>query len=57
MAQNPLKGSHSEQLEIEEIDESKNIVARYITSAPGNYGSSSRIDVLVNISWFLSPFN
>jgi hypothetical protein len=27
MAQNSLTGTHSEQLEIEEIDESKNVVA------------------------------
>ncbi|TVY73460.1 RUS1 family protein-like protein [Lachnellula suecica] len=46
MAQSPLKEA-SRQLEIEEIDESKNVVATYIASGLDNGGKSSRIDVVI----------
>jgi hypothetical protein len=47
MAQIPLKEKVPSRLEIEEVDESKNVVATYISSAPNDDGKTSRIDVVV----------
>ncbi|TVY44262.1 RUS1 family protein-like protein [Lachnellula subtilissima] len=47
MAQVALKEKMPLRLEIEEIDESKNIVATYIASAPNDDWKPSRIDVVV----------
>ncbi|KAF4628777.1 hypothetical protein G7Y89_g9371 [Cudoniella acicularis] len=47
MAQSPLKKSSTRRLEIEEIDESKNIVATYISTPPSDKNQNNRIDVIV----------
>ncbi|TVY30540.1 RUS1 family-like protein [Lachnellula hyalina] len=47
MAQVALKEKTPLRLEIEEIDESKNVVATYIASAPNDDWKTSRIDVVV----------
>ena len=58
MAQTPLKEEKASHLEIDEIDESKNVVATYIASAPYENGKTSRIDVVVSAptqSFFPNP--
>lgn len=47
MAQVPFKAKTPLRLRIEEVDESKNIVATYIASAPNDDWKTSRIDVVV----------
>lgn len=52
MAQIPLTEKFPTRSEIEEIDESKNVVATYITSAANDGRNNVRIDVLVRTTRF-----
>jgi hypothetical protein len=50
MAQKPLKQSAPHRIEIQETDESKNVVATYITSPADRPENKGRIDVIVCLS-------
>jgi hypothetical protein len=53
MAQSPLKSKERNRIQIRETDESKHLVAWYITSLPDQLGRKCRVATVVSFCCFV----